>query len=261
MNPDGAAITKEKASSPRKIEYIKVPRHWFSEPMSHAMKTVVRPPTARTRRKEMKIELRMPMQIFLELMAPFNTEDLKGLEWTSAKKTMLKPTKTGKAFNLFKYSVDKPEAVDLLWRLQDREPAEPKGRKPKDGEVIPHRRGHGSARLHLSHAAQGRGEKTDLLAQVAGAVTVTMKVPHHERVMPTLTLLLKVATMDGNGHIIWPRAFGPSTAAALRNQMRSHLKKMIDDPQYPTLTQMVPSLTQSSESNRQYDPLGVRLLQ
>ena len=51
------------------------------------------------------------------------------------------------------------------------EPAEPKGRKPKDGEVIPHRRGHGSARLHLSHAAQGRGEKTDLLAQVAGAVT------------------------------------------------------------------------------------------
>ena len=37
------------------------------------------------------------------------------------------------------------------------------------------RRGLGSARLHLSDAAEERGERTDLLSQVTGSVTVTQK--------------------------------------------------------------------------------------
>ena len=201
----------------------------------------------------MKIEERVPVEIFTDLMKPFNDGDLKDLKWTDADKTSLKPTKEGKAFDTFKYVVDKPEKVDILWRLQDREPAEPRGKKRgSDEQVLPHRRGHGCARLHLSHAAQDRGERTDLLAQVAGAVTVKLKVPRKERTMPTLTFLLKVATMDGKGHVIWPTAFAPATSAAIRKQMRWHLQKMIDDPQYPTLTQMTPCLTGSSESVRQY---------
>eukprot|EP00966_Prymnesium_polylepis_P227206 5257558-Prymnesium_polylepis.1 len=35
--------TKKKAEP--KIEYISVPKHWFSEPLNHSMKTAVRPPT------------------------------------------------------------------------------------------------------------------------------------------------------------------------------------------------------------------------
>ena len=73
-----------KASTP--IEYIKVPKHWFTEPLNQAMKTAVRPPTARTRRKELVIEQRMPMAIFIELMKPMETGDINNLEWEDTRR-------------------------------------------------------------------------------------------------------------------------------------------------------------------------------
>ena len=51
-----------------------MPKHWFSTPLHHHMKTVVRPPTARTRRKEIKIEMKIPLVIFVELMQPLDTD-------------------------------------------------------------------------------------------------------------------------------------------------------------------------------------------
>ena len=96
----GATISKPK----RKIEYIKVPKHWFSDPVLHKMKTVVRPPTARSRRKEQMIEVRVPEEIFLDLMRPLETGDMANFEWTSAEKSALKPTFEGKSFNRFKYA-------------------------------------------------------------------------------------------------------------------------------------------------------------
>lgn len=247
--PRNATKGAKKSKPPaRKIEYISVPKHWFSDPLQHKIKTVVRPPTALTRRKEQIIEVKVPEEIFLDLVRPLENGDMEKFEWMSPEKSALKPTKEGKSFNQFKYKVSKPEVTDKIWRLHEHEKGVPV--RKRSGEIEQTRRGHGSARLHLSHAAEERGEKTDLMAQVVGNVTLDLKVPKQERAMPTLKLTLKVATMDGNGHIIWPATFSARTAAALRKQMRSHMKAMIDGEQYPTLTSMVPSLTHASESTR-----------
>ena len=42
---------KKVAVPARVIKYVKIPLHWFQEPLYHSMKTVVRPPTKLTRRK------------------------------------------------------------------------------------------------------------------------------------------------------------------------------------------------------------------
>lgn len=236
-------MTKRK-KVPKKIEYITIPKHWFTDPLTHSMKTVVRPPTARTRRKELKIEMKLPMQCFLDLMQPLETDCVTGFEWTDETKTQLKPTKSSKALCQYKYIIDKPSLVDRIWRLEQRETA---GRC-RDGTLKPTRRGLGASRLHLSEAAADRGEMSDLLAGITGNLTIHLTEPLKERAMPTLKMLLKVSTMDKNGHIIWGQTFAPRTAAALRKQLRDHLSKMMESVEYPTLTQMTPSLTQESES-------------
>ena len=58
-----AAIKKSRKVE-RVIEYIKVPKQWFSNLVNQSMKTVVRPPTKKTRRKEVSIDLRIPQEIF-----------------------------------------------------------------------------------------------------------------------------------------------------------------------------------------------------
>ena len=94
-----------------------------------------------------------------------------------------------------------------------------------------------------------RGERTDLLAQVTGNVTVTLKVPKKERAMPFLRIKLKVSTLK-KGHVEWATAFGAKTAAALRKQMEAHFAQMIEDPEYPTLSALSIQDSQTSESVR-----------
>ena len=54
----GRRSNKKKIVVPaREIEYIQVPKHWFMDPLHHGMKTVVRPPTKSTRRKQITIEV------------------------------------------------------------------------------------------------------------------------------------------------------------------------------------------------------------
>lgn len=218
------------------------------------MTTVVRPPTALTRRKEIKIDVRIPEQIFLELMNPLESGCVTGFKWKNEAKTSLEPTRDRPTFLEYKYVINKPELIDKLWRLEVREA--PSKKRGKDGELIASRRGHGCARLHLSAAAEARGERTDLVAQVVGNMTVMLKVPKNERAMPSLCVKVKIATMDANGHIIWPATFEAATKAALRKQMRYHIKAMIDSPEFPTLTQMTLCLTATSESLREY-PLAL----
>ena len=87
-----------------------------------------------------------------------------------------------------------------------------------------------------------------MIAQVTGNTTVSLKVPALERAMPTLIIKVSVATMDKQGHILWPTTYSAKTAAALRKQMRHHLQEMIHNPEYPTLSHMTPALTCSSEA-------------
>jgi hypothetical protein len=157
------------------------------------MKTSVRPPTKSSRRKELRIDMKIPTVIFVDLMKPLDTGDAEGLEWMDETKSELVPTKTTNALQPYKYVIKKPSLVDKLWRLQEKEPAR---RMRKEGVMVQCRRGLGSARLHLSDAAEERGERTDLLSQVTGSVTVTLKVPAKERTMPSLTMLFSVSTLN-----------------------------------------------------------------
>ena len=243
---------KGSKKSAKPIEYITVPKHWFLEPMHHAMTTVVRPPTKGTRRKEQSINLKIPSQIFVDLMQPMDTGDMAGFEWEDEAKTSLKPTKETKAYQEFKYTIAKPVLmVDKFWCLETKERMR---RVRKEGQLTTRRRGLGSSRLHLSNAAEDRGQRTDLLAQVTGNVTVKLKVPKKEKSMPSLQINVKVSTLSQTGHIEWATTFAPRTAAALRKQMQTHLRAMIDNPEYPTLSGSQGLLTLATDSVRPDPP-------
>ena len=72
----GKSTKEKKKKQERKIEYILVPKHWFQDPLNHAMKTAVRPPTKLTRRKELSINLKIPEPVFIELMKPMDDGDM-----------------------------------------------------------------------------------------------------------------------------------------------------------------------------------------
>ncbi|KAL1515340.1 hypothetical protein AB1Y20_001971 [Prymnesium parvum] len=230
------------------VEMIALPKHWFSEPLRHSMKTVVRPPTARTRRKQQTIKAKVPEETFFDLMKPLETGCTQGFEWIDAEKTRLMPTAEKPSYILFKYTFARPSVLDQIWRLEEETATR---KKDKDGCLIPFRRGHGCARLHLSHAAaDGRGERTDLIAQVTGNTTITFKVPKLKRAMPSLCIKVSVSSMDRAGHVVWANTYSTSTAAALRKQMRHHLTHMIESSEYPTLTHMSSALTHTSDEVR-----------
>ena len=245
-----AGCQKKKRASKkpaRKIEYILLPKHWFSEPMVHAMKTAVRPPTRLTRRKQQKLEMRVPQFVFIDLVKLLESGCVAGFEWTDETKTALKPTKEKKTFHEFSYTINKPELNDRLWQLESHEKA-PARATDKAGKIKAFRRGQGCARLHLSKAAQERGEKSMVLSQITGSVVLKLKVPLQERAMPTMTVMLAVSTMDAAGHVVWANEYAPRTAAALRKQMRHHLQSMIENAEYPTLSEMSPALNVASDS-------------
>ena len=98
-----------------------------------------------------------------------------------------------------------------------------------------------------------------MLSMVVGNALIKVKVPKHNRAMPTIELLLFVATMDANGHINWPTVFDAKTRAQLRVQFRAHLRKMLDDDKYPTSPAMEAAMTGASDSVRTV-PLKRRLI-
>jgi hypothetical protein len=192
------------------------------------------------------IEMKLPLEVFAELLRPLDSACVAMFEWLDAEKKKLKPTKEAKTYDLYKYVINKPSLLDKIWCLEAHEITTTK----KDGTVAGTRRGHGCARLHLSAAAELRGELTDLVAQVTGTTVIELKVPKEERAMPTFKLITKVSTLDKNGHILWGASFDDKTAASMLNQMRFHLKHMVDSPEYPTLSTMVPALTNLSQAVR-----------
>jgi hypothetical protein len=67
------------------------------------MAALVRPPTKNTRRKELKIELRIPEAVFIDLLNPLETGVMTDFKWTDESKIALEPTSSKKTFDLYKY--------------------------------------------------------------------------------------------------------------------------------------------------------------
>ena len=233
------------ANPPRLIEYIQVPKHWFSDPLIHSMAALVRPPTKNTRRKQLVIKMGMPLKIFLDLVKDLDSGDCPGFKWKDDSRSALEPTDDKPSYYRFKYTLGKPRLIDKVWSLEKRD--KQRRAKPRpDGTPPPFRRGKGAAKLHLSQAAASRGERTDLISMVTGNVILDFKQPKSERAMPTLQATFAASTMDKNGHINWATKYGDGTAAALRKRLVHHLTEMIAEPEYPTLEHMSPSLKNQS---------------
>ena len=116
-------------------------------------------------------------------------------------------------------------------------PAASPTRRPK----LPNR-GQGAARAFLTSAAQRRGQVPTSLSMVCGNTTVNLKESRKQEYMPVAKLTFMVMTMDNAGHITWPTNFATATRAALRNQVRALLRKMLDDPLNPCNETMAPAL-------------------
>ena len=210
---------------------VSLPLKWFVSRLRRQMTKMIRPPTATTRRKQRSIEQQIPMEVFLHLLKPFDTGDLKDLEWLGDYQEMgLKPTRETGAFKEYKYAVCRPSQLGLLWDMQS-------------WDSPCSRRGHNASRLHLSLAAQSRGLTSGLLAAVSGNVTLRLRAPLEEATMPTLKMEFNVSTKDNFNRVIWGSTYGDQTAAALRNMMKSDMAAMIADPLFPTaaLTTAAPS--------------------
>mmetsp|Transcript_36989 Transcript_36989/g.92032 ORF Transcript_36989/g.92032 Transcript_36989/m.92032 type:complete len:195 (+) Transcript_36989:506-1090(+) len=176
------------AQAAEKIDYVMVPKRWFSDPLRKSMSKLVRPPTMNTRRKQMVLKVHTIEAVFLELMAPLQTGEVEGLKWSADGKS-LTPTSTTKALHKYSYLLKKPSLVDKMWKLQEGDLK----KSPREKAILL-RRGHGAAKLHLSRAAAQRGERTDLISQVTGNVWVELKVPRNLSRMPLLTLKFAVST-------------------------------------------------------------------
>ena len=197
------------------------------------MRAVVRPPTARTRRKQQEIKQKMPIEVFYEIMSPLESTEVEGFQWLDeATKDALEPTSKTAALTTYKYILNKPALVDKVWDLrsiEERLAAIKRKKKPARW-----RRGRGASKLHLSMAAAERGDTTSLLSAVTGNVIIKLDVPNQERRMPELKINFNVSTLDTKGHVEWSTSYSAAVATALGKRMKNHLKEMQTDPEYPT---------------------------
>ncbi|KAL1522203.1 hypothetical protein AB1Y20_021841 [Prymnesium parvum] len=196
-------------------------------------------------RKEICIKMKIPREVFEEILSPLQNGDAEGLEWVEGDigEKHLKPTSTTQSLNHFKYTLRKGSVIDKIWDVGAHTTRKVEGRW---------RRGLKSSRLCLSHAAGERGETSELIAMVSGNVYMHLRERRDKMAMPSLDITLMVLTMDKNGHILWPTEYTVETKAALRKRVRAHLQLMFEDPLFPTtqVQTMQQALTMASGSLR-----------
>ena len=217
---------------------------------------MVRPPTARTRRKQLKLVAQLPLHLVQEFLRPLQPEDAQGVVRDA--NGNLEPTKQSAGLLRFSYTIRKGSVSDRLFAFQnfDLQSRLGKSKRPRAAKppAYAFKRGSGAARLQLKRAAQKRGEMARLVSMIVGNVIVNVKVPKHLGAMPTITLLLFVATMDETGHVNWPTNFDPRAKAALRKQFVAQLQTMLADDAYPTASAMQHALTGGGDSVRTPPP-------
>lgn len=203
---------------------VSLPLAAFVLPLRKALQKSVRPPTARTRRRQRVVQLPLPMEGFAHLLRGFNTGEIEHLEWSDdSTRQALTPTRTTKGFREYQYWLRKPDHLNRFWQMQMWD-------RPIPG--TPWRRGIGAQTLHLSQAAGRRGLNSLIVSSVTGNVSIRLREPL-ESAMPTVRIVFTVLTMDRN-HVLWAQDFEDRTRAALRRMAVAGREQMILDPLYPT---------------------------
>ena len=207
-------------------ELIRLPKAWFMDPLRASMRTLVRPCTGLTRRKQLTIKAQLPARCFEDLLACLPDGSVEGLERDYAGR--LVPTSTTGTMRKFNYTIRRATQLDKLFALQHYD--KPQGKQGGSRW----RRSVGSARLFLSQAAARRGQMASVMAMVCGNLVIDFREPKAFARMPRLTLRMFVLSMDSQGHIVWPVDFEPRTKAALRKQARALVSIMLESPEsYP----------------------------
>ena len=104
---------------------VALPLEWFISPLRLALCKAIRPPTARTRRKQRIVELPLPMLAFTHLLRNFSTGELQDLEWLDDEKTSLKPTQVKPTYREYNYKLTRPAQLNKLWEMQLWDPQYP----------------------------------------------------------------------------------------------------------------------------------------
>jgi hypothetical protein len=83
--------TEDIVEADAPVRLASVPTSWYIDPYKQSLRTLVRPCTATTRRKELTIKVPMPREAFEEIMAPLQEGDAQGVLRDDSGR--LKPTK------------------------------------------------------------------------------------------------------------------------------------------------------------------------
>ena len=110
-----------------------MPKIWFRGPLDKALKKLIRPATATTRRKENVIKMNMPRDIFEDMMSNLSEGDAEDLRYDPVTLKLV-PTTTTATLRRFEYTIKKGSVSDRLFNLDslDAPPPPPKRRKTKE---------------------------------------------------------------------------------------------------------------------------------
>lgn len=153
----------------------KVPLRWYTRPLYGRLRTITRPPTAKTRRVLLEVEQPMPLEAFEAFMAPM--ADDERLEIKRDKKNHLEPTRSTGTSNYFEFLIDNPLLYDKLFALDSINENK-------------HPRGLGCARVNLSPSMEKQGILATSISLPFGNVSVVFREPRRKRGMPVLTVRL-----------------------------------------------------------------------
>ena len=133
------------------VQLTSCPTSWFRDPLDAAIKKLIRPSTALTRRKELEIKLQIPRDVFEDWISPLAESDAWSLTWDSVQKKLVQssdtglkrdsqghllPTRSSAAARRFEYVMKKGSVSDRLFHLQDLDPPPPaKSKERMSSEV------------------------------------------------------------------------------------------------------------------------------
>ena len=108
---------------------VDLPLHWFRDPLYKTIRRLVRPATALTRRKEIRVKMAVPIQIFEELLSELMEGDAEGLLRDQSGRLI--PSRITPTLNHFEYMIKKGSITNKLFALDKMDPAPPRTSAPR----------------------------------------------------------------------------------------------------------------------------------
>ena len=118
------------------VPTVSLPLSWYIDPFYKTIRTIVRPATAITRRKEITIKMKMPREAFEEIFKELAVGDAVGVDRDASTGWLTPTSPASSGINRFDFTIKRGSVTDKLFHgnLEVAAPPEPK-RKRKLAEV------------------------------------------------------------------------------------------------------------------------------